>query len=257
VFDAVSPVYDQSGVPFFGPIAEGLAERLALTPGQRVAELGAGRGALTLLLARAVGDRGRVDGVDISPEMVKLAAETTGGLPQVSVAVGDAGEPQLPVGEYDAAVASLVIFFLRDPLAAVQRWRDLVVDGGVVGVSTFATATPSWAAMETIFEEALEGKVDPRSLRGAVSGPFASDEGVAALFTDAGLREVATDHAVLDVPFRDLGEWQRWMLGGALASAWQQLDPDGRQGLLDRIGELLDHEGGRLQVAARYTLGRR
>jgi SAM-dependent methyltransferase len=48
---------------------------LALRPGQRVADLGAGGGYFTLRLARAVGPEGRVYAVDTDPDMRELVAD--------------------------------------------------------------------------------------------------------------------------------------------------------------------------------------
>ena len=70
-FDAVADDYDQSGVPFFVPTAQGLVDALAPLPGERALDLGCGRGAVTSLLARAVLPTGSVDAVDLSPAMVE------------------------------------------------------------------------------------------------------------------------------------------------------------------------------------------
>jgi ubiquinone/menaquinone biosynthesis C-methylase UbiE len=59
LFDAVSDSYDQVGVDFFQPIAEGLVARLDPQPGERALDLGCGRGAALLPIARAVGPGGR------------------------------------------------------------------------------------------------------------------------------------------------------------------------------------------------------
>jgi len=48
MFDGIAPSHDQSGVPFFGTIAGGLVDLLAPRPGERVLDVGAGRGAVTL-----------------------------------------------------------------------------------------------------------------------------------------------------------------------------------------------------------------
>jgi len=257
VFDAVSASYDQSGVPYFGPIATALAGRLAVRTGERVVELGCGRGALTLLLADAVGATGRVDAVDLSPAMVALAREATAGLPQVSATVADAADPPLAEASYDVAAASLVLFFLPDPVAGLARWRELVAAGGRAGVTTFARPTPSWAAMELILEEAVAAEADAATLRSGSGGPFASDEGVEGLFAEAGWREPRTEVEVLDVPFLDIDQWQAWLHGSALRSLWIQLTPPGRAEVCERVAELLDAEGGRVQVAIRHTLARR
>ena len=70
MFDGIAPSYDQSGVPFFGTIAGGLVDLLAPRPGERALDVGAGRGAVTLPVAEAVGPQGRVDAIDVSPGRV-------------------------------------------------------------------------------------------------------------------------------------------------------------------------------------------
>ena len=131
-----------------------------------------------------------------------------------------------------------------------------MVAGGRAGVTTFATAAPSWAAMEAVFQDALDPGIDGRDLRGGVTGPFGSDAGVEGLFRSAGWREVETEVSVHDVPFADVGQWERWVQGTALRSLWVPLSRAGREQVLAGIGELLDREGGRLQVAARHTVAR-
>jgi ubiquinone/menaquinone biosynthesis C-methylase UbiE len=252
VFDALSSRYDQSGVPFFGPIARALADRLAVSSGERVLELGCGRGALTLLLAEAVGAEGRVDALDLSGEMVALTRAVTEGLSQVSVAQGDAADPSATGAPYDVVAASLVLFFLPDPTAAVRRWRALVRPGARAGVTTFAAPTPSWRAMEAAFDEALGQPVS----QGPYGGPFADDEGVEAVFRAAAWADVRTEVSVHDVPFRDLAQWEEYVDGTALRGLWAQLDDAGRARVRSRVADLLDADGGRLQIAVRHTLAR-
>jgi SAM-dependent methyltransferase len=93
----------------------------------RVADLGSGTGTLSLLLA----EHGYlVDGVDISPEMVRLATEKAGGDTGVSFVAGDAAAPPLDPGSYDVVLCRHVLWALPDPAAALRRWVDLLAPGG-------------------------------------------------------------------------------------------------------------------------------
>jgi len=74
-----------------------------LKPGQRVADIGAGTGLFTFLFADAVGARGRVYAVDISPPLLAhlkgRAAE--GGYPQVVTVLGADKSARLDRGSVD------------------------------------------------------------------------------------------------------------------------------------------------------------
>ena len=59
VFDRAAPTYDAVGVAMFGPIAERLVAELDLRPGERVLDVGCGRGAVLLRAARGWARRGR------------------------------------------------------------------------------------------------------------------------------------------------------------------------------------------------------
>ncbi|WP_425489880.1 class I SAM-dependent methyltransferase [Nocardioides ungokensis] len=71
------------------------------------------------------------------PGMVGLLSAATRHLPQVRVAAGDATDPRLDGVSYDLVAASLVLFFLPDPVRALRRWAGLLEPGGRVGAATF------------------------------------------------------------------------------------------------------------------------
>ena len=190
VFDAAADSYDQVGVDFFQPIAAGLVAELDPQPGERALDLGCGRGAALFPIARAVGPTGFAVGGDLSPVMVAhttaLAAEE--GLNQVEVLVMDAQEPDLAeVAEdgFDLLSASMVLFFLPDPLEALARWRELARPGGRVGVATFGPPDPTWKSIDDLFQPYLPPQLLDARTSGA-AGPFGSAAGVEGLFTTAG-----------------------------------------------------------------------
>ena len=93
----------------------------------RVADLGSGTGTLALLLA---GHGYIVDGVDISPEMVRLAQEKAAGDTAVRFTEGDASAPPLDPASYDVVLCRHVLWAMPDPAATLGRWIDLLVPGG-------------------------------------------------------------------------------------------------------------------------------
>ncbi len=250
MFDALADSYDQSGVPFFGTIAEGLVRRLAPAPGEHALDLGAGRGAATLPLADAVGAKGSVRAVDLSERMVALLAEAAAGLPQVKVEQGDATAP--PDGPFDLVSASLVLFFIPDPVTAVARWRDVLAPGGRLGISTFAPWPPVWEKVEDLLRA-----YHPADARAATQMPdaYSTDAGVAGLFADAGFADVRTERATYAIPFADIAQWRSWSLGTAMRGLWREVPGEAVPEVLDRVEEILTRSGNRLDVDIRYTLG--
>ncbi len=116
----------------------------------RVADLGCGTGTLALLLAA---EGYVVDGVDFSPEMIRLAREkpTVG---QVTFTEADADDPPLEPGGYDVVLCRHVLWAMPDPDATLQRWIGLLGPGGrlvlVEGNWTTGAGLPATRTVELV-----------------------------------------------------------------------------------------------------------
>ncbi len=261
VFNRVADTYDTVGVPWFQPIAAGLVDELAVRPGERVLDIGCGRGAALIPLAAAAGPTGRVLGIDLAPRMVELTARDVSHLPQVEVRVADASAPDLPVDSFDVVAASLVLFFLPDPVAALRQWLALLVPGGRLGVTTFGAQDPRWAEIDAVFQPYLPaGMLDART--SGRRGPFASDDGVVALLADAGVSGVRTGHRDVEAVFDSPEHVLRFSWSHGQRAMWEAV-PDGERDdvarqLLDTAGRLTGPGNAlRLRQQVRYTLGHR
>jgi len=92
----------------------------------RVADLGCGTGTLARLLV----DEGyAVDGLDISPEMVRRARSK---VPEAEFRLGDAAAPGLEAAAYDVVMSRHVLWAMPDPVSAFASWVELLAPGGVV-----------------------------------------------------------------------------------------------------------------------------
>ena len=261
LFDEVAATYDAVGVDFFGPIAEGLLEALAVRPGEAVADLGCGKGALLLAAADAVGPAGRVMGLDLSPAMAAAArAEAEArGLRHVEVRVADVQAPDLPLAAFDVVAASLVLFFLPDPAAALRSWCPSLVPGGRLGISTFGAQDDVWRSVDDVFTPYLPpAMLDARTSGG--TGPFASDAGVERLLADAGLADVRTELLDLPVAFRDTAHWREFSMSTGQRGMWAMV-PDGERPAVRaeaerRLAAAADEDGRIvLRQQVRYTVG--
>ncbi|GAB3859019.1 hypothetical protein GCM10028801_19780 [Nocardioides maradonensis] len=257
LFDTVAADYDNNGVAYFGPIADQLIEAAAPTAGERAVDLGCGSGVVTSRLADAVGTTGSVLAVDNSPAMVARTAALLADRPQVQVIRGDAGAPDVPEGSVDLVTASLVIFFLPDPWAAISRWMGLVRPGGRVALTTFGTTAPDWAKAEALLRPFMPA-FDPRVV--GPDGPFASDANMERFLLDAGADRVVTTPFRVPAVFDDLDHWVRWSRSVGQRAAWDRMSPDQVEATIAAAADALEPtrgEDGRLHVwqDVRCTVG--
>jgi len=240
LFDALSPSYDAVGVDFFAPIAEHLIEHLALSPGERLIDIGCGSGRVLLCAADRLGHGARLTGIDAAPGMIERtrSATTAAGLTNVELMVMDAQLPDLEPASFDVVAASLVLFFLPDPLAALRAWRGLLRPGGSVGITTFARQDPAWQDVDSVFDPYLPpGMLDART--SGARGPFSSDERLADLFHAADFSSVRSWHTTLDVVFDDVDHWHRWTMSVGQRAMWQAVPEEARTNVLGLASERL------------------
>lgn len=96
------------------------------------ADLGCGSGELLPLLA---GHCERVLGVDNSQAMLEEARRRYGGLPGLSLRLGDLEHLPMADAEVDACVLSLVLHHLSEPLACLREAQRVLSPGGLLCVA--------------------------------------------------------------------------------------------------------------------------
>lgn len=110
---------------------------LALTPGERVLDVGCGSGVVTRDLARRVAPGGRAVGLDPSPALLAIAAElaaAAGLADAIEWREGDARALPFDDGRFDAALAVTTLCHIPDGTRAVSELVRVVRPGGRVGV---------------------------------------------------------------------------------------------------------------------------
>jgi len=82
---------------------EEVVAKLGLKPGDKVADLGAGSGYFTLLLAKAVGPQGKVYAIDILPEMLDYIRERAQDeeVKNIQLVLAQPHDPKLPPASVD------------------------------------------------------------------------------------------------------------------------------------------------------------
>ncbi|MDF0599962.1 methyltransferase domain-containing protein [Psychromarinibacter sp. C21-152] len=119
-------------------------DALAAQPGQTVLDLGCGNGLLTEDLSRAVGDAGRVHGVDPSAAMLQSARVRLAGRENVTLAEGTAAALPLADGSLDGAVSVQVFEYVDDVPAALAELHRALRPGGRLVIGDMHFGTYAW-----------------------------------------------------------------------------------------------------------------
>lgn len=205
--------------------------------------------------ATYVGSRGRALGVDLSPEMARLARErvVAAGL-DAGVAVMDAERLDLPDASFDRVLCAFGIFFLPDPERALGEFARVLVPGGRVAVSTWGDEDPRWAWEDELLADVA---VEQRAVR----RPFDRPEDLEALLTGGGFEDVRVEAVRLDIRLAGADEWWAWKWSYSFRGILEQLPATRVERLRAeaqaRLDEIDDGDGLPLRLEALFAVGER
>ena len=109
-----------------------IMKSLALRPGERVADIGAGTGYFTFPIAEAVGPKGVVWALDIAPEMIEVLEFRTKARKVTNVRVRkvSSDDPQLEPGSLDTILMIDSIHYVKDRTAYARKLMPGLAPGG-------------------------------------------------------------------------------------------------------------------------------
>lgn len=125
---------------------------LKLAPGSLVADVGAGGGWLSMILARRVGPEGRVYAEEILPKYTRFIAERARRerLKNVRTVLGTTTDPRLPRNTMDAVVILNAYHEFEQPLAVLRRVRAGMKSGARLAFIERDTDAKREQALEAI-----------------------------------------------------------------------------------------------------------
>ena len=117
---------------------------LELKPGMTVADVGVGTGYFAFRMAAAVGEGGKVLGVDIQPEMLKLLKEAAEkrGAKNVEGVLGTEKDPKLPEGAVDLVLMVDVYHEFEWPYEMMAAIRKALKPKGRVALIEYRKEDP-------------------------------------------------------------------------------------------------------------------
>jgi SAM-dependent methyltransferase len=264
IADTNSPVHHPSGDPYdrhvgrYSPeLANALIDVAGVERGHRALDVGCGTGALAEALAALLG-RESVAAVDLSPASVEKCARR---VPGADVRVARAEELPFGDGEFDAALAQLVVPWMSDPPRGVAEMRRVVRPGGVVAACTWDFTT-GMTMLRTFWDAAVA--VDRRRAMqaGALDRTRLCDPGeLHELWARIGLLEIEAGELLVGADYADFDDfWSPFPAGvGGSGRYCASLDEHGREALRAEVRRRLGSPTGPFHLTARawYVRGRR
>ena len=188
---------------WLGEATERMLDLAGVTTGTRVLDVAAGAGGQGITAARRVGSSGSVLATDLSPMILKYAAEAAraAGLDNYSTLELD-GEKlhQLPAGSFDAAISRLGLIYFPDRHQALAGIAQALRPGGRFAAINYSTAATNgfFSLPVSIVRERAQL---PQPAPGQ-PGPFslADPDVLERDLSQAGFHDVTVD--VVDAPVR-------------------------------------------------------
>ncbi|MCY1047537.1 methyltransferase domain-containing protein [Corallococcus sp. bb12-1] len=112
-------------------VTERMLVDAGIREGMRVLDVGCGRGLVSLIIARLVGERGQVVGVDIDSRALTMARETVQDS-RITFVEGDFRSLASEHGQFDAAVGRRVLMYQPDAVEALRGLARVLRPGGLM-----------------------------------------------------------------------------------------------------------------------------
>lgn len=121
-----------------------VVQAMSITPGTKVADVGAGTGYFEPYLSRAVGPTGKVIAVDVEPDMVRWIEDRAKreGLANVQAVLGAPDDPKLAAASVDRVLVVDTWHHVEDRRAYARKLASALAPGGAVYIVDFTKESP-------------------------------------------------------------------------------------------------------------------
>ena len=231
-YNYTADFFDDPALGFWDRCGRRTVELLGLEPGMRVLDVCCGTGASALPAAEAVGDKGRVIGVDLSENLLALAQQKAKALQLGNIEFLKADMTKLPFEQesFDAVIIVFGIFFVPDMEGQVRNLWRLVRPGGKFAVTTwgprfFEPAYTEWKAALRMLAPELVADFNPWDRITSVEAvQRLIEEGLAG--SDKGMgREINVVAEDREHPLKEPEDFWRVALGSGLRWPIERMGP--------------------------------
>lgn len=194
------------------PVTEALVEYAQPAAGMRALDLASGTGEPAISLAARVGPTGHVTALDLSPELLEIAAGRARdrGLTNFSTQKADAHSLPFPDDNFDLATSRFGVMFFRDPELALRELRRVLRAGARACLLAWGPfEQPYWQSMMGVVHRHVGGTL----LEPGGPNPFRYAEAgcLSAVLRSAGFVDV--EEQTRELP---------WTWPGPVEEVWDQ-----------------------------------
>jgi ubiquinone/menaquinone biosynthesis C-methylase UbiE len=216
--------YEEFLVPaIFQEWAERLVDAAQIKEGQHVLDVACGTGVLTRAVARRVGMKGSVTGLDVNEGMLAVAERKA---PQIQWKHGRAESLPFDDNRFDAVVSQFGLMFFGDRSTAIREMSRVLVPGGRLAVAVWDKLenSPGFAALVALLERLFGAQTAE-----ALTAPFSlgDKEALLPLFHDSNLDEIQITTIAGTARFASIRSWvfietKGWTLGNSIDESQYQ-----------------------------------
>lgn len=168
-----------------------LVVHAGIREGERVLDVACGTGWATLAAAHAVGETGRVIGIDIADKALEIARGKAqkASLKNISFEEQDGHHPKFEDGAFDVVTCASALFGFQDIPGALREWRRILRPGGKVAICTYGR---EFRSVSTMLRNTIAKYGTGSSARNANEGYLETIEQCANCLTEAGFSDIQT-----------------------------------------------------------------
>ena len=221
-WDYSSPYYEKGWERQLQPAQEKLLKKVDLQPGEEVLDISCGTGLVTFPMARAVGEEGKIIGIDLSGKMITEARDLFQDqeVSNVDFMQMDAEELEFLDASFDVAVNSLGMMYYPNPNKAIEEMYRITTSGGRAAALVWGRRSAcGWAGIFPIVDARVKTDVCPLFFQLGTGNTLARE------FESAGFENVESERFEVSLPYKsDEEALISAFLGGTVALAYRKFD---------------------------------
>lgn len=245
VFSSQAESYDGNGVTFFRPLAAKLLDTAEVGAGQRVLDVGTGRGAVLFPAAELVGRQGKVTGIDIAEGMVAATTRDIDerGVTNATLQLMDGHSPDFAAGSFDRILGSMSIIMIPDLPRTFANYHALLAEDGVLAFTApaFDDSQSEWALgpfdLRAMFGELGEGTENANIAEFLHQFADMSSDVVLGDLRVAGFERPQAHRDTITVTAESGKALVAWSFTNGMRAFWDALPEDKRTELTARLAE--------------------